>query len=175
MSRTLFRCLGLIALSFVVFATPAAAAKRALFDNFHAQTAGNADWIIDTDQPLPLPGQATVTATTPTNYWLGAISTYGISMVKLGYTVATNTSAMTYQNASNPYDLSNYDVLIVDEPNSSFSAAEVTAILNFVRNGGGLVAISDHSGIDSPSNTHGFSVHGPSYWNSGGMIRPSAD
>ena len=73
----LLRCLGLIALSFAVFATPAAAAKRALFDNFHAQTAGNADWIIDTDQPLPLPGQATVTATTPTNYWLGAISTTG--------------------------------------------------------------------------------------------------
>ena len=161
MSTKLLRCLPLIVLSSILFALPAAAAKRALFDNFHAQTAGNADWIIDTDQPVPLPVQSAITASTPDNYWLGAISTYGINLVKLGYTVATNTSALTYQNASNPYDLSNYDVLIVDEPNSSFSAAEATAILNFVRDGGGLVAISDHSGSDR--NNDG--VDSPIVWN----------
>ena len=36
------------ALALSLLATPAAAAKRALFDNFHAETAGNADWTIDT-------------------------------------------------------------------------------------------------------------------------------
>ena len=161
MPRKFFHSLPVLVLSFILFALPAAAAKRALFDNFHAQTAGNADWIIDTEQPIPVPTQSAITASTPDNYWLGAISTYGINLVKLGYTVATNTSALTYQNTSNPYDLSNYDVLIVDEPNSSFSAAEATAILNFVRDGGGLVAISDHSGSDRNSD----GVDSPIAWN----------
>ena len=45
-----------------VFASPGfAAPPRALFDNTHAETAGNADWIIDTDQPEPIPAQSTVT------------------------------------------------------------------------------------------------------------------
>src|SRR5882672_4540030 len=99
-------------------ATPALAAKKALFDNTHAQTAGNADWIIDTDQPLPVPDQSTVVQSTLESYWLGANSSWGIALVKRGYQVATLTGAfgITYQNPSNPYDLSNYDVFIVNEP-----------------------------------------------------------
>jgi len=133
--------------------------KRVLFDNTHAETAGNADWIIDTDQPLPVPDQSTVTPATPRTYWLGSISSWGIDLVKRGYHVATLTASfgITYGKGSNPYDLSNFDVFIVTEPNTAFSAAESTAIFHYVANGGGLVAVADHfdsdrdhDGIDSP-------------------------
>jgi hypothetical protein len=147
-----------------IHAGPAAAApKRALFDNTHAETASNADWVIDTDQPLPLPDQATVTAATPRTYWLGAISSWGIDLVKRGYQVATLTSAygITHGNAGNLYDLSNFDVFIVPEPNTVFSAPESTAIFNFVREGGGLVAVADH--IVSDRNGDGWDS--PQIWN----------
>lgn len=145
-------------------ALPAAAApKRALFDMTHAETAGNADWQIDTDQPLPLPAQSTVTPATPRTYWLGAISSWAIDLVKGGYEVATLTSAygVTYGNAGNPYDLSLFDVFIVDEPNIVFTAAESTAIFNYVRDGGGLVAVADH--INSDRNGDG--IDSPQAWN----------
>ena len=96
---------------------------------------------------------------TPRAYWLGAISSWGIDLVKRGYSVATLTTAygITYGNTGNPYDLANYDVFVVDEPNKRFTAAESTAIFNFVREGGGLIAVSDHNisdrdndGFDSP-------------------------
>jgi hypothetical protein len=151
-------------LALTLHAGPAAAApKRALFDNTHAETAGNADWVIDTDQPLPLPDQATVTAATPRTYWLGAVSSWGIDLVKRGVQVATLTSAygITYGNAGNLYDLSNFDVFIVPEPNTVFSAAESTAIFNFVREGGGLVAVADH--IVSDRNGDGWDS--PQIWN----------
>lgn len=143
--------------------SPALAAKKALFDNTHAQTAGNADWIIDTDQPLPVPAQSGVTGATPENFWTGANSSWGIALVKRGYQVATLTSSfgITYQNPSNPYDLSNYDVFIVNEPNTAFTQAESTAIFNYVRDGGGLFAISDHNGSDR--NNDG--IDSPAIWN----------
>ena len=142
------RRLPIVVLAAVLLATPAFAAKKALFDNFHAETAGNADWQIDTDQPVPLPAQSGITAGTPGTYWTGAISSWAVALVKRGYTVETNTAALTYGDSGNPRDLANYDVLIVDEPNTLFSAAEASAIFSFVQNGGGLVAISDHAGSD---------------------------
>jgi hypothetical protein len=77
--------------------------------------------------------------------------------------VATLTAAfgITYGNGSNPYDLSNYDVFIVDEPNTRFTAAESTAIFHYIQNGGGMVAISDHNGSDR--NSDGFDS--PAIWN----------
>ena len=137
------------------FATP----KRALFDNSHAETAGNADWVIDDNQPVPDPPQSGITWASAENFWLGANSAWGVMLVKRGYTVHTLTSSygITYQNTGNPYDLSNYDVFIVNEPNTRFTSAESTAIFNYVRDGGGLVAVSDHDisdrnndGFDSP-------------------------
>ncbi len=147
----------LIALVFLLLAAgPAPAAKRALFDNAHAETAGNADWIIDDTQPVPSPAQAGIGPATPRTYWLGGLSSWGVDLVKRGYTVATNTGTITYGTAGT-YDLSNWDVFIVPEPNTLFSASEVTAILNFVHDGGGLVAVGDHwqsdrnnDGQDSP-------------------------
>ena len=151
----------LAALTLVLFATPVFAGGRALFDNYHAETAGNADWVIDDQQPVPSPVASGIGPLTAGTYWQGAISSFGVDLAKRGYTVATNTAALTYQNASNPNDLSNYDVLIVPEPNTSFSASEATAILGFVRDGGGLIAISDHSGSDR--NNDG--VDSPVIWN----------
>ena len=159
-------------------------AKKFLFDNTKAETAGNADWVIDEDnnvpQRIPTPAQSTITATTAETYWTGALSSWGIALAKQGHTVETLPSgaAITYGNTSNPQDLSNYNVYVVDEPNIRYTTAEKTAILNFVSHGGGLLMISDHTvsdrnndGWDSPdiwndlmtnnglvSNPFGFSV-----------------
>ena len=135
-------------LAVCVLASPAAAQKKALFDNAHAETAGNADWVIDDTQPVPSPAQSGINAGTAFTYWNGAISSWGVSLVKRGYTVHTNTAALTYGNTGNTYDLANYDVLVLPEPNTVFTAAEKTAIFAFLQNGGGIVAVADHSGAD---------------------------
>lgn len=127
-------------------------AKKFLFDASKGQTAGNADWILDWDtssQRFPTPNPSTVTAATPENYWNGALSAWGIALVKLGHTVESlpAKSVISY-GSDNPQDLKNYDVFIVDEPNIRFADNEKTAILNFVRDGGGLFMISDHTGSD---------------------------
>jgi hypothetical protein len=129
--------------------------KKFLFDATKAETAGNADWILDADSKnsparYPTPDQATVTSSTSETYWTGALSAWGIDLVKLGYKVETLPSgtSITYGTTSNAQDLSNYDVYVVDEPNTSFTTAEKTAIVNFVKNGGGLFMICDHAGAD---------------------------
>lgn len=153
-------CLLLLA----ALAIPATAApKRALFDNTHAETAGNADWIIDTDQPLPLPDQATVGPATPRTYWLGAISSWGIDLVKRGYAVATLAAphTITYGDTTKPYDLSKFDVFIVPEPNTRFAASEKAAIFAYVADGGGLIAVGDHWNSDR----NGDGWDSPQIWN----------
>jgi hypothetical protein len=141
--------------------------KKFLFDATKAETAGNADWVIDEDnstpQRIPTPAQSTVTASTAETYWTGALSSWGIALVKAGNTVETLPSgtAITYGNASNPQDLTNYDVFVVDEPNILFTAAEKTAVLNFISHGGGLFMISDHNGSDRNNDGH----DSPNIWN----------
>jgi hypothetical protein len=140
--------------------------KKYLFDNTKAETAGNADWVMDQDaspQQFPTPLQSTVTATTAETYWTGAISSWGIALVKAGQTVETlpSTGTITYGNTANPQDLSKYNVFVVDEPNIRFTAAEKTAILAFVSNGGGLFMISDHTISDR--NNDGWDS--PAIWN----------
>ena len=129
--------------------------KRFLFDATKAQTAGNADWVIcqntsGTPIRFPNPVQSTVTATTPENYWRGGISAWGIALVKAGHSVETLApgAAITYGSTTNAQDLSKYDVYVIDEPNILFTAAQKTAIMNFVKNGGGLFMIANHNGSD---------------------------
>ncbi|MBS1494647.1 MAG: T9SS type A sorting domain-containing protein [Bacteroidetes bacterium] len=128
--------------------------KKFLFDATMGETAGNADWVIDEDtstpQRYPTPLQSTVTQSTTEDYWKGAISAWGISLVKLGNTVETlpPSGAITYGNSSNAQDLSNYDVFVIDEPNNAFTATEKAAIIHFVQNGGGLFLVADHAGAD---------------------------
>ncbi len=156
----MLRLLALFLAAALLVAAPAHAAK-ALFDDAHAEDAGNADWVIDDNMPIPSPAQSGIGPGTANTYWTGAISSYGVSLVKRGYVVHTNTSTITYGNSGNTYDLSNYDVFIVPEPNTLFTAAEVTAILNFVHDGGGLIAIGDHSGSDRNSDGQ----DSPMIWN----------
>jgi hypothetical protein len=155
-----------------------------LFDNRKAETAGNADWIIDADahnlnfptsgtigtagtesnaQRIPIPTQSGIVASTPETYWNGALSAVAVDMVKKGYRVESlpyNVS-LTYGNTGNVQDLSNYKVYVVCEPNMLFTPAEKTAILNFVKNGGGLFMIADHSVSDR--NNDGWDS--PKIWN----------
>lgn len=154
------------AVSFIIKGA-SAGTKKFLFDNTKAETAGNADWVIDEDnskpQRIPTPAQSTITASTAETYWTGALSSWGIALVKAGDYVETlpTTGTITYGNASNPQDLSNYDVFVVDEPNILFTAAEKTAILTFMQHGGGLFMISDHTQSDRNNDGH----DSPDIWN----------
>lgn len=145
----------------ITTATP----KKFLFDATKAETAGNADWVLDADsspQRFPTPAQSNVTATTTESFWRGGLSAWGIALAKLGHTVETLPSgtAITY-GGTGAQDLKNYDVFVIDEPNTRFTAAEKTAILNFVKNGGGLFMISDHTVSDR--NNDGWDS--PAIWN----------
>ncbi|WP_293890625.1 hypothetical protein [Flavobacterium sp.] len=139
--------------------------KKFLFDATKAETAGNADWVLDADavpQRFPTPAQSNVTATTTESFWRGGLSSWGIALAKLGHTVETLPlgTAITY-GGTGAQDLKNYDVFVVDEPNIRFTAAEKTAIINFVKNGGGLFMISDHTASDR--NNDGWDS--PAIWN----------
>lgn len=162
MRRFRIVCAALASVTVLASTACGAAPKKALFDNTHQETAGNADWQIDTDQPLPVPDQSTVTPGTTESYWLGAISAWGIGLVKKGYSVATLTTlyGITYGSVTNPYDLSKYDLFVVDEPNTAFTRAESTAIFNYLRDGGGMFAVCDHAGSDRNSD----GVDSPKAW-----------
>jgi hypothetical protein len=150
-----------IIISFVCFPQ-----KKFLFDAAHAETAVNADWIIDGDNGVPgrypTPDQSTITSSTAENYWTGALSSWGIALVKLGHHVETLPigSTITYGTA-NAQDLQNYDVFVIDEPNTVFTTSEKTALINFVQNGGGLFMISDHT----VSDRNGDGWDSPMIWN----------
>jgi len=139
---------------------------KILFDASKVQMAGKADWVIDADlhnlytnnalniggtesnpQRIPTPLQSTITASTPETYWDGSLSHWAIDCVRQGYTVETLpwNGRITYGDVSNAQDLSNYKVFIVDEPNILFSPTEKNAIVNFVKYGGGLMMIADHT------------------------------
>jgi hypothetical protein len=153
-----------------------------LFDATKAETANNADWIVDADsynllydpfpelggneanaQRIPTPSQSGITSGTSEWYWDGAISAWAVDAVKLGYSVETlpYNGSITYGNTSNAQDLSNYEIYVVCEPNILFSASEKTAILTFIQNGGGLFMISDHDNSDR----NGDGYDSPYIWN----------
>lgn len=125
----------------------AATPHRILFDNSKAETAGNADWIIGTSQPDPLAQDATPSAETD---WTGALSAWGVALQKTGdYSLKTLPSGNTITyGTSAALDLQNFDTFVLPEPNVLLSAAEKTAVMRFVQNGGGLFLVSDHTGAD---------------------------
>ena len=156
--------------------------QKFLFDATKAETAGNADWVIDADkwnldytpyahtggdeanaQRFPSPSQSNISSGTGEYYWRGALSAWGIELVKKGYSVETlpYNGQITYLNPGNPQDLSNFDVFVVCEPNIKFTSSEKSAILAFVKNGGGLFMVSDHDNSDR--NGDGFDS--PYIWN----------
>lgn len=160
------------------------AQTKILFDATKAQMASNADWVIDADlhnlqsnsngtvttggtdsnpQRIPTPAQSNITAATSETYWNGALSAWAIDLVKLGYTVETlpYNGKITYGDTTNAQDLSLYKVFVIDEPNLKFTTTEANALVNFVKNGGGLFMISDHTISDR--NNDGWDS--PAIWN----------
>jgi hypothetical protein len=128
-------------------AATAATVHRVLFDDTLAETAGNADWIISTSMPDPTQQNPNPQQETD---WTGAISSWGVALQKTGqYKLDTLPpgSSITL-GTSNPLDLSNFDELVLPEPNILLTAAEKTAIMHFVQNGGGLFVVVDHNGSD---------------------------
>ncbi len=157
---------------------------KILFDATKAETAGSANWVIDADlnnlnwrnngmvttggtkanaQTVPTPLQSTITTSTTDTFWTGALSSWGIDCVKKGYTVASlpYNGKITYGSTTNTQDLSNYQVFVICEPNILFTAAEKTAIINFVSNGGSLFIIADHAGADRNNDGE----DSPTIWN----------
>jgi hypothetical protein len=165
--------------------TAGAQQRRFLFDATKAEMAGNADWVIDTDtrnlgvnsshlmqagqgnesnpQRIPSPAASAISATTPETFWSGAISAWGVELVRRGCSVETlpYNGTISFGNGANAQDLSSYDVFVVCEPNIPFTAAEKTAILQFVQNGGGLFMIGDHD----QSDRNGDGWDSPHIWN----------
>ncbi|MEN3309819.1 MAG: hypothetical protein V7603_6021 [Micromonosporaceae bacterium] len=128
----------------------AATVHRVLFDDSKAETAGNADWIISTSMPDP-----TVQNPNPGSEgaWTGAISAWGVALQRTGqYSLKTLPpgNSISY-GGGGALDLANFDEFVMPEPNAPLSAAEKTAILRFVQNGGGFFLIVDHTGSDRNS------------------------
>ena len=101
-------------------ASQSAAAPVVLFDNAHAETAGNADW--------------TVT---------GAYSDFADTLRHHGYSVQSHD-----HGPIDAQSLTGVAVLVLPEPNHRLAAGEIAAITAFVKAGGGLFAIGDHWGSD---------------------------
>jgi hypothetical protein len=140
--------------------SPKAGVYRVLFDASHAETAGNADWLVSTSMPDPLAEYPDPRHETD---WTGALSAWGVALQQTGrYQITTlpRGSRITY-GAGGSLDLANFDVFVVPEPNTRFANAEQTAIVTFVQRGGGLFMIADHDGSDR--NKDG--IDSPRIWN----------
>lgn len=95
-------------------------APRVLFDDAHAQTAGNADWIIT-----------------------GGYSDVAQTLRRAGFSVeALGGKPITRER------LAGVRVVVLPEPNRPYAAGELEALAEHVQSGGGLLAIGDHKGSD---------------------------
>ncbi len=121
----------------------------------------------------PAPSIAGITAATSETYWTGSLSAWAVALAKRGVssietlpvfisTSSSTRSRITYGDATNAQDLSHYRMFVVCEPNIAFTAAEKTAILNYVQGGGRLFMVSDHD--QSDRNNDGIDSVG--VWNS---------
>ena len=123
-------------------------------------------------QRIPTPSITGITSTTSENYWQGALSSWAVALAKAGVTsietlpvfispTSNTRSRITYNDASNPQDLSQYRLYVVCEPNIAFTAAEKTAILNYVYHGGRLFMVADHA----QSDRNGDGIDSVGVWN----------
>ncbi len=97
-----------------------------LFDNCHDESISNANWTIT-----------------------GGFSDFAESFKNMGFKVdEIKTKPINYDL------ISKYTVFVIGEPNTRFSDDEETAILNYVKNGGKLYVIADHTNSDR--NNDGF-------------------
>ena len=144
--------LALVALALASW-TPAACQEgergriRVLFDHTKGETAGNADWVVDNDEPIPFPPQPS-----DEDDWVGALSAWAYALYSTGsftiHTLPRWEGRITYQDPANPHDLSHYDMFVIAEPNITFTQAQVDALEAFVTGGGGLFLIANHCRSD---------------------------
>lgn len=119
-------------------------AATIFFDNTKDQTAGNADWVIDDDQPDPFPANPQ-----DEDDWEGGFSAWGMDLVNLGHTVKTIPPGQRLvYGGSGSLDLSQADILVIPEPQNPYSFGEQEAIREFVSDGGGLFMVSNHANSD---------------------------
>lgn len=120
---------------------------RVLFDHTKGETVGNADWVVDDDEPAPLPAEPR-----SEHDWTGALSAWGYALHATGrfrvQTLPRWKGRITHREPANPHDLSRYDVFVIPEPNLAFSQAEVDFLEAFVTNGGGLFLLANHCRSD---------------------------
>ncbi|MBL8956416.1 MAG: hypothetical protein JNK82_36920 [Myxococcaceae bacterium] len=119
---------------------------KVLFDATKAQQAGNADWVIDDSYPSPQP--ASPMAETD---WVGGYSAWGVALQRSGrFDLETLRlpNRITFLDPANPQDLRHFHAFVVPEPNIALTATEMTALVEYVRAGGGLFLIGNHGGSD---------------------------
>jgi hypothetical protein len=130
--------------------------SQLIFLNFRCQPSSNRH---HSAQRFPTPPQSQIRSDTPETFWEGGISAWAVALAKDALKPARGRNwqieqyafdapPMTFGDANNPQDLSNYDVLILAEPNLPYSESEGRAILKFVEEGGGLFLIADHETSD---------------------------
>jgi len=119
--KSVIFCLAAIAISIApAYSQTAVETKAVLFDNFHLESIGNANWTIT-----------------------GGYSDFADSIRAMGYRVDE------IKNASVSVSLlKKYDAFVIAEPNLKFSSDEESAIVEYVKGGGGLFLIADHQGAD---------------------------
>ncbi len=139
------RRLRILLLPLLALSLGAQTPKKILFDHTRHEEAGtSAYWIIcSASEPDPSP----VNPTAETD-WNGGISAWAFDLYQAGYKVQSlpPTGRVTYGDATNAQDLSNYAAYIIDEPYVLFTAAEKQAILSYVQHGGGLFIVGNHVG-----------------------------
>lgn len=97
---------------------------KVIFDDTHAQKVGNADWVID-----------------------GGYSEFADTLKNNGFTVDC-VSRVSNNGLITADILLGYSVLVLPEPNNPYTSFEQEAIINFIKNGGGVFFIADHGGAD---------------------------
>ena len=162
----------LLALGSSVTLAAQGAGKSVLFDHTHHEEGGvSAEWVICSGhEPDPSPA-----APTSETSWNGALSSLGFDLYKQGYKVQTLPASggrISYGDSTNTMDLSHYTVFFIPECYTYFTAAEKTAILSFVQNGGGLFLLCNHDGASRvtssvPGSTDAFHVFNDLVLNSG--------
>ena len=116
--------------------------KVILFDHMHDQDAGtDGNWRVDDNHPTPLP--ATPTSETS---WNGQLSSWGYELYLAGHTIRSNTAFFTTAL------LADVDMVVIVEPQNTFSAAEITALGQWVHAGGSLFVVANHNGSDRNAN-----------------------
>jgi hypothetical protein len=136
--------------------------KKVLFNHTKHEDGGvSAEWVIcSASEPNPAPANPAVETD-----WNGGLSAWAFDLYKQGYVVQTlpPSGRITYGDATNAQDLSNYAAYILPECYVYFTAAEKQAIYTYVQNGGGLFIVGNHLGATRvtssvPGSTDAFTV-----------------